>query len=243
MSTGLVLVWDLDQTLIATPYIQGVFNQNAIDVMFKCIKAKANGSVSANLLLTNNQSISFILSVVKDLISLYNSKNPANKIEYLFDNIYTGQKRIDNILLEYVFVNSKRKWDQTIKRGSLTKEIVYLGNIRKGLEDVKNMLDEVKIPSDNLENRVFFFDDIPYHKMIEELPKDHYIVISPPFGSGLPDITDYSVINGILDSELEKISLSNLQSAGSRKIKSKRKNKRKSRKIRRLSKYFSLHTI
>jgi hypothetical protein len=229
------------------PYRKGAFNRNAIDLLFKAYKAKKSGIVSAILLLTNNGSIDYVYKVLRDLKTEFHNLNKNAKINTsMFDNIYSGQRKQkagseDNIFPDFEFLNKSREYDEKFKRGNLKEELVYVGNIRKSLQDVKSMLDEVQIPSDNLENRVFFFDDIPFHKMIDELPKDHYVVITPPYNSKTEDKTDYSVINRILDSELEKLAVSKSQTAGSRK--SKRRNKGKSRKIRRLSKYFSLYTI
>jgi len=70
-------------------------------------------------------------------------------------------------------------------------------NKAKRLEDVKNMLNDLNLPTDYLESRVFFFDDLPNHMIRREIG-DNYIQITPPFNTDEEDTTNYGPVYAAL---------------------------------------------
>jgi hypothetical protein len=55
----------------------------------------------------------------------------------------------------------------------------------KTLENIKVALESVGLDSTNLKDRVYFFDDMPDHRLREELTDDsHYILMTPPYKEG-----------------------------------------------------------
>ena len=67
---GIVLVWDLDKTLVANYFNiksseEPILNTNALDIIYK---ANQSGKVSAILLLTNNEDQRFVSLIHMALI-------------------------------------------------------------------------------------------------------------------------------------------------------------------------------
>lgn len=162
---GLVLVWDLDNTLSGEYSDRITLNPNAIRIFQKAINAKGTGTVSAIFLLTNNSDIIYIdkvrIELLKRLGLPENAPSPAP--------------------FNYIMPRQHMSRPQSM-------------DPPKRLEDVEFMMMQVKKGVGNLANRVFFFDDIPTHVLRNEIPPDHYIQIIPPFIAGRPDYTDYSLI-------------------------------------------------
>jgi len=178
---GIVLVWDLDKTLVANYFNiksseEPILNTNALDIIYK---ANQSGKVSAILLLTNNEDQRFVSLIHMALIEEYNARYEP-KVRYLFDLIWTAEKSGDTYV--YPRTNDRSGW------------------AGKSLNDVEAMLMDLELPIDNLASRVYFFDDLPNHVLAGEIPKDHYIVITPPFDTVLEDATDYSSILDALSS-------------------------------------------
>lgn len=72
-------------------------------------------------------------------------------------------------------------------------------NPKKCLADVITMAEATLVPLKNLETRVFFFDDVPNHKIRDELPEGHYINITPPYSkNNKEDWTDYGLVKWTL---------------------------------------------
>lgn len=98
----------------------------------------------------------------------------------------------------------------------------------KHLEDIKILMRRFDLPfsEETLASRVFFFDDVPNHVLLNELPEGHYITITPPFRNlpSTPDETNYSSIRKVLG-----------MSGGSKKKRKIRRNSRRSRKSTRSS--------
>lgn len=181
MSEGLVLVWDMDQTLIGNyfsmetvPLPELDFNQRALEILRLADKAKETGKVAAILLLTNNTDKEFISHVM-------------SQIGIKFDSILDGTRGIPGLD----------------------------GQVPKSLEDVEKMIVALKLSTENLRDRTFFFDDISYHHMREDIDPSHYIVMTPPYKNG-NDRTDFSVIRGALG----------LVGGAQKKRKSRRRNKK-----------------
>jgi len=218
---GLILVLDMDQTIIdSDPFfrtpplnasrIPEYLNMNVVNILLRAAKLRPK-KVKAIFLLTNNSDTQFIASVDSAILDLskgsvgkYNtseSRDPdAKKMPqkpYFFDDIFTIN-------------HSMRK----------TK----IAGISHGIKDIHTVLQMIHTidpgyHSDLMKN-LFFFDDLPQHKLHEEFInslggkyKDHYITIRPPYKKEFEDKTDYRPILKTL---------------------AKLENKRKTRKIKRI---------
>jgi hypothetical protein len=253
---GLVLVFDLDETLIGTTknYKDGKYdisdiqlNDKLFQIIFHAKGLKEDGLVDAILLLTNNTNmpsvyrekegnfLAIIESVVKDKYHM--------NFNYIFDNIYTGtrdnmKKRARNFVP--VKPSNKNKYPSSSYR--LTSSVPYdpygfvnqsaptsstMLNYRpsKDIETVAKMLSEIEISTENLEDRIIFFDDEPRaHVLKEELEgRDGiYVTIDPPFGK---DKTDLKGVYAALKMDMPK--------GGARR----RRTARKKKQLRRTKKY------
>jgi hypothetical protein len=179
---GIILVWDLDQTLISGP--DGRMNDNALACMNR---AFSSPKFTANFLLTNNSSERFINMCHIALTGRYNELFPDNQRGFLFDIMYTASQNPDGSYKD------PRVIDETvpIERRST-------GHAAKRLEDVKTMLNEIDVNAPLDPSRVFFFDDLPNHIIRTQLPEGHYIQITPPFNSNEQDTTNYSAVDAFL---------------------------------------------
>ena len=190
---GIILVFDLDQTLIDSDAahidmknVHLYFNPKIIDILRRCICHKGRG-VDAIFLLTNNSSEEFVRQCDIALSKLLEYKSPYwNKESFSF---------FDNYMIRYdrrrTINNDSNSW------------------VSKKLYDVRIMLDDpIKIKSGSygdIARRTYFFDDMPHHLIIDELASygypDHYIHIKGDKGfsrNGI-DLTDYSAIYRALD--------------------------------------------
>jgi len=178
MDDGLVLVWDVDQTLsgqyfdpnvflknpAVNPYDYVILNPKALEIIEKALAAKSTGRVSVIGILTNNGDEEFI-TLIKSAI----------------------EKKIK---AEPIF-------DFTMMRNHPSRELIP--HQPKRLLDVETMLREIGRSTDNLRDRVYFFDDMPDHVIRGEIPPDHYIQITPPYVHQVPDTTNWSPIETALD--------------------------------------------
>jgi hypothetical protein len=161
---GIVLVWDLDNTISGEYSDRITLNPNALRILQKAIDAKRTGTVSAIFLLTNNSDIIYIDKVRIELLKRLGLADAPSPAPF-------------NYIMPRQHANRPQSFDPP-----------------KRLEDVEFMMRQVKKGVANLADRVFFFDDIPTHVLRNEIPQDHYIQIYPPFIAGRPDYTDYSTI-------------------------------------------------
>ena len=175
MDDGLVLVWDVDQTLSGQYFDPNVFKKNpavnvyqyvilnpkALEIIKKALAAKSTGRVSAIGLFTNNGNEDFI-SLIKSAIEKTIGVSP------IFDFTITANRP-----------------NQTVgPNGQLVKTIAQIQD---------------KLPEfDNLVNRVYFFDDMPDHVILDEIPATHYIQITPPYDPQSQDTTNWTPIETAL---------------------------------------------
>jgi hypothetical protein len=174
---GLVLVFDLDQTLIDTKAVSKVMSRTddvieaaLNDRIIGGILGPANtfrtaypGSIDAILLLTNNSSQVYVSNVCKII---------ARKLGHTgrnFRNIQSSEnarfKAIYPLFFDYIMMIG------TPRRA---------GSSEKSLNEVRIMLDALKIKDDDLEKRTFFFDDQEHAKMRRDIGDSHYIKIIGP---------------------------------------------------------------
>jgi hypothetical protein len=215
---GLVLVFDLDQTLIDTEKdfngimtslqdksltveefikaihekIDPLLNKALIEkVLRPASKLRKTGQVSAILMLSNNSRYSYAANVsyaiqesLDDQSKFHDESN--NRFYYFFD---------------YIMIRTHASRNRSKDPN----------NPPKSIKDVKNMLERLELPTENLEGRTYFFDDIGDHKIRDDFKKagveDHYIYIargnpssseSSGFSAGFPDKTDYGPVEKAL---------------------------------------------
>ena len=203
---GVVLVFDLDQTLIDTnsfiakepKAIAAYLNTRLIDTVLRPavqLRDRKNG-VDCIFLLSNNSSESYIENVIREL------------------NRYLGLS------------DDKPVFNGYMSRYDSYREGPDVEHPEKRLKDVENMLGEVltntfqRYSMENLAERTYFFDDLATHTIRKEIAPDHYFLIEggAGFTVGKPDSTDYSAITALLTARM----------AGGR-----RKYRKKTRKYRR----------
>jgi len=195
MQNGLVLVFDLDQTLIDSKgiveemkhgwhtieaYIEKSINMRLVnEILRPAINLRRSGKVSAILLLTNNRVVTYIHFVER----------------------YIGRHL--NILPESVF-------DYMMSRDDPMRD--QSTNPPKSLMDVENILVKLNKPIMHLERRTFMFDDSSLHAIKQDLVLNgypgHYIQVIGPeyyylplygcinkgFIAGQEDLTDYRIV-------------------------------------------------
>jgi hypothetical protein len=172
---GLILVFDLDNTIVGEYSDQSKFdseeivlNERIVELLRKAVDARNKNIVSAILLLTNNADEIFI-KVVELTISMRLKKN------YHFTIFDEGMSR------NHPFRSPPKE------------------NPPKSLREVEYMVRKAKLDTENLANRVIFIDDIATHQIAQEIPKEHYIHVNPPFVKGGVDTTDYTFLEQLLE--------------------------------------------
>jgi hypothetical protein len=198
---GLVLVFDLDNTLIDTmdmetmkgddQIIRDALNKKIINLVLnpaEIFRSEYPGSVDAILLLTNNNDSEYVSRVCKVI---------AEMIQYRGSNF----RSIRNAENSSISNNYPLFFDYIMMRQNKHRNKPLEKNI--GL--VKTMLTALKINTDNLKERTFFFDDQEHPVMRSELADGHYIkIIGPVRDAGFlkdsPDLTDYEPILEVLRS-------------------------------------------
>ena len=230
--TGLVLVFDLDGTIIAPMDIPDTYgdtqrllhsnpylvNTRLLDtVMYPAAVLRETNKVSAILMLTNNSSSEYVAGVCKFIYDYITRKHneerakrpreipPLKKAKGLFGktadrvNKVSPKKGQDIIIIpdnEYFF-------DFIMTRLSDGRD-GDPNDPYKRLEDVRNMLVKLNKPVENLESRVFMFDDLKTHVISRELePRSNYIVVKSVgpgtnretcYKAGFRETTDYGPI-------------------------------------------------
>lgn len=193
--TGLILVFDLDQTLIDSTnllqrkkegesiwnFIEGYLNMRIIDEVLKpALKLRdTNSGVDAIFLLSNNNSSDYIINIIR----------------------YLSLKLGVDAIFDYVMIRNHPSRERSL-------------NPPKRLADVEFMVNNMILPfsySDkySLARRIYIFDDNTRHQIRGEIPPDHYIEIQGPdldaaginkgFIAGKPDLSDYGTIEYELD--------------------------------------------
>ena len=186
--TGLILVFDLDQTLIDSNSFAKIGNWNHIDkylnmdlvntILKPAVRLRENkAGVDAIFLLSNNGSSDYVLRVIYSLSFILG---------------------VDN-LFDYVMIRTHSSRPRS-------------ENPPKRLSDVKYMLEHALTPiyySDKVNQKIYIFDDYTKHQIRKELPDDHYIEIRGPdvdiagnnmgFITGKSDLSDYRKIKHVLD--------------------------------------------
>lgn len=166
---GWVMVFDMDQTLTGNYFCVNTYpnrkislNPYILDVLKKSVIEREKGGVAAILLLTNNSDPDFI-SVMH---------------EQVCDEIL-GFERKDKVIFDYIMDARHTKRSFYINPPS------FRGIQIKSSKDVEYMLQQLGKTTEDLLQRIFFFDDQEYHTLVEELrgigKHTHFFHIYPPF--------------------------------------------------------------
>jgi hypothetical protein len=196
MDSGLVLAFDLDNTLIDScgvlkqrdsnwetieHYLQTHLNMNLIErILRPAIQLRAEGKVSAILLITNN-----MLTFYADCVEYYIARHFGILYGEVFDYMMLRQDPM-----------------RALPRNNPPKRLL----------DIHNCLVKLGKPVTNLAQRTFFFDDSHTHAIMKDFiaagcPQNYihvkgpdstyypgYGIINLGFKAGQPDVTNYQPI-------------------------------------------------
>jgi hypothetical protein len=218
---GLVLVFDLDQTLIDTHndwsgIMDSLQDESLTDKQFKDLintkivpllnmtliervlrpasVLRKTGQVAAIFMLSNNTRIEFAANVsyaIQELLKSVSKYHDSKRARYFY-------------FFDYIMLRNHESRD-----GS--------ANPPKSITDVETMLQKIGLPIRDLEERTYFFDDRSDHDIRYDFArgglndKEHYIHIlpgngeleggvvkHPGFSKGFPDPTDYRQVETVL---------------------------------------------
>jgi hypothetical protein len=207
---GLVLVFDMDQTLIdSSTGFKNISDENLIteikiamnmDMINKVLKSAAHqrerGKVDAIVMLTNNSDKIFAAWISMLIAEILNSRSK-------YEPMYVNPE------LDVVYTDSKPRksldsfFDYIMWRGHSSRPDIE--DTPKRIQDVKYMMEKLTLSTENLEQRTYFFDDRTDHLIGADFDRfglgEHYIVIksnrpelAEGFSKGAPDIPDYTPI-------------------------------------------------
>lgn len=238
-------------------YIDDIqLNDKLFQIIFHA-KALKPGLVDAILLLTNNTNVPSeygnLCMGFLDIIDLVVIKKYSKGFDEIFDNIYTGtannmKERGYNLVPFRPFGNKvSSAYSLNIVQGSTTYNPrghlnesasgnykMFNYRPRKDIATVSRMLRDKGISTDNLKNRIFFFDDEPRPHVLKEELEGHvgkYVTIDPPFGKG-EDKTDLSGVYIALGMGMPQAK------GGARLRRSRRRTARRKQKQRRRTKKY-----
>ena len=204
-SKGLILVFDLDETITNTEY-PVTFNRNILEILIKASKLRDKGlGVDAIFLLTNNSDKEYV-AAIDDALTIH--------IESI--GKYTGDDKMPEKDYFFDFI--------------MTRNHPFRYKEMKRINDVKDMCMITGVKYDSIEDimsRTYFFDD-QEHILKQQMESwfdgkyaDHYIHIKPGF-TGRKNVIDETDFNPI------ESALNNL-SGGKRSTYKKRKTLKKSK--------------
>jgi hypothetical protein len=193
MTNNPVLVFDLDGT-IAGDYVNFredrhkdlesiQINPRLLHILRLADKARKSQQIDAILLLTNNSDIFYVFMV-----------------QYILGKLVAGVSRATinkgNTREQFHIYNF---FDDIMTRNDNRRPFAADGNPPKRLVDVKTMVEGLDVSTENLESRIWFFDDRDDHEIRNELlPGSHYIHITPSYTEGVKDRTDLREVERIL---------------------------------------------
>lgn len=188
MASGLILVWDLDNTLVSgyENFMEGVkgfpvLNPSALPVLKRAYDARKTGKVDSIFLLTNNSNQKYIdasIYLIEKAIKVPEETlfddimtcNDIRRIEHLVHNLGTKKLKVS-----YKYNPSKSLFDiKMLLASAVFNEPITLSSMQRLVEMAK------KFNTENLKKRVYFFDDNTIHTIRAELG-ENYILINPPF--------------------------------------------------------------
>jgi hypothetical protein len=196
---GIVLVFDLDQTILDSSddrlfdgslgpdeireLIKKNLNMNIVNLLIRTSELRPSGKVTAICLLTNNSSVKFVQLVDGVLKELTKSNGSYGK-KAVEDGFEAG---------EYFF-------DAIMTRNHSARPIAASGSPPKRIEDINKMLEPFSTSFGSATmDELFFFDDLPNHQILQTYKevgdfRENYIQIKPPYNKYTRDTTNYTPI-------------------------------------------------
>jgi hypothetical protein len=254
----IVLVFDMDQTLIDTNKDSGIaMNDNTKipsllntrlleEVISPAVRLRNQGRTIAILLLTNNGDEGYIQAVMSEINNRISDLHIRSDLQ--------AQDKIKNFN-QYLKEGARPVFDAYMSRNTP-------GRVGKGpekrLEDVESMLGTAGLSYDpaGLVLNTYMFDDMPDHVIKSQIPPENYFYIVSKRGEGFTldggDATDYSVIKRRMESlkPSENIGYASNKLGGRRRRslrrrnkKSKKTKKRSTRTLRRLGRSMKLRQV
>jgi hypothetical protein len=180
---GLILVFDLDQTLAHTTDLV-YFNMNIVHILDYIVKNALRGSVINGIfLLTNNDNKGYVKLIDENLKRALKSTG-----DFIGGEGYPAGTYFFDYIMDYT--HSRRQADKS-----------------KSILDVRFMADSLDIRyTDNNEllSRTYFFDDLE-HTLRADMTAagvpDHYIQITPPYQNNAEDVTNYEPVRAAITAE------------------------------------------
>ena len=196
MSNGLVLVFDLDQTLI-----------DSTDIL----KEKVNNWATIEDFIQRNINMRIVENILRPAVGLRKTGKVAAIILLTNNSLTAYVDRVNYYIAKHLGIPDITAFDYTMMRQDRMRKQPSI-NPPKGLNDVKNILLKLNKPDDDLARRTIMFDDCDRHLMKKELcdagyPRNYIQVIGPEdleinfyeyinrgFLAGKNDLTDYRFI-------------------------------------------------
>ena len=183
--SGLVLVFDLDNTLVNSKHfderlkakilpsseeVAQQLNEHLISILIQAeyIRTTYKGSIDAILLLSNNTSgeyVSLVCSVIAERIASEIIKIKPEWSSYKRENFIQIRNRENARIIG----TSPLFFDYIMIRRNTHRNRSNKGSVSKGFIEVRSMLNALQIEDKKLEKRVFFFDDENHAKMKKDL--------------------------------------------------------------------------
>ena len=218
---GLVLVFDLDQTLIDTNndwsgIMDSLQDESLTNVQFK---ERINTKIVPLLNMTLIEKILRPASVLRrtgQVAAIFMLSNNT-RIEFAANVSYAIQELLKSVSKYHDSKRGRHSYffDYIMLRNHASRD--GSANPPKSITDVETMLQKIGLPIRDLEERTYFFDDRSDHDIRYDFKrgglndKDHYIHIlpgngelegdsikHPGFSKGFPDPTDYSPVERVL---------------------------------------------
>ena len=230
MLMGLVLVFDLDQTVIDTETLWDTSGVKQIFSQSGYLNTDETNSLKKLIYDNLNKKVAEIIlraAIIRSYTGLF-SKWPRNQVSaicLLTNNLHkTYIALVDEVFLNISGLsglygsggNKNVKSNSNLYRAPFffdyimyrkhPSRLTNTDNPPKRLQDVNIMLKYLNIhfdisgKPDNNSNLFFFDDRDPKHLIHSQIPPENYIQITPPFNIRTADKTDYSAILDILDS-------------------------------------------
>jgi len=176
MDDALVLVWDIDHTLSGQYFDPKVFKKNPAVNLYHYV---------------------FINPRALDIIRKALAAKSTGRVSAI--GLFTNNSNDDFIkLIKSAIENTIHVspiFDFTITADRPNQTVGPNGQLVKTLAQIQEALPTLE----NLENRVYFFDDMPDHVIRDEIPATHYIQITPPYDPQSHDTTNWEPIETALD--------------------------------------------
>lgn len=196
---GIVLVFDLDQTILDSSddtlfdgslgsegikeLIKKNLNMNVVNLLIRASKLRPGRKVTAICLLTNNSSTGFV-KLVDDVLKEFTGSVGSYGKKAAEDGFEVG---------EYFF-------DAIMTRNHSARPSIASGSPPKRIEDVNKMLEPFAVSFGSATmDELFFFDDLPNHEIMQTYKevgefRENYIQIKPPYTKYTKDTTNYTPI-------------------------------------------------